>query len=75
MMFVNQIFFNVLGEIGGLNFVIKLDNLNVWGLYTKYFSRYKAKSLDCEIQVTVIYIYFKVKPLVVLTPNWKERCL
>ena len=30
-------------------------------LIHKILSRYKAISLDCELYVTVIYIYFKVK--------------
>ena len=34
-----------------------------------YFSRYKAKSLDHEIEVTVTYIYFEVKSQVILTHN------
>ena len=39
-----------------------------------YFSIYKAKSLDHEIQVTVTHIYFEVKSCVVLTHNPKVRC-
>ena len=47
------------------------DNLKVWCLYMKYFSRYKEKSLNCEIQVTVAYIYFEVKLWVILKDNLK----
>ena len=28
--------------------------------FSFYFSRYKTKSLDCEIQVMPIYIHFEV---------------
>ena len=45
--------------------VILKDNPEVWCLNMKYFSRYKAKSLDCEIYVTVTHIYFEVKQLLI----------
>ena len=37
-------------------------------------SRYKAKSLDHEMQVTVAYIYFEVTLRVIMTRNPKVRC-
>ena len=42
--------------------------------FIKWSSRYKAKSVDHEIQVTVTYIYFQVKFRVTRTHNPKVRC-
>ena len=51
------------------------DNLKVWCLNMKYFSRYKAKSPDNEIRVTMTNIYFLVKLWVIRTNNLKVWCL
>ena len=49
-------------------------NPEVWCSYMKESSRYKAKSLDYEIYVTVTYIYFEVTQWVILTHNPKVWC-
>ena len=66
-------------------FRAKLKKRQITGpFYTDSFSksmtfihqiqRYKAKSVDNEIKVTVIYIYFEVKHQVILTHNPKVWC-
>ena len=49
--------------------VILTHNPKRWCSYIKLSSKYKTKSLDHEIWVTVTYIYFYVKRLVILTHN------
>ena len=82
MTFIHYIVFKILSKINGprnighwptyheINLCVTLIHYHTWHSSIKYSSRYKAKSLDHEIQVTVTYIYFEVKHGVILIiPN------
>ena len=65
-----------IGHMTYIHFVVKCqailkNNLKVWCLWMKCCSRYMAKSLNYEIQVTVTYFHFQVKLHVILAYNQK----